>query len=277
MAHALRIFIALISLLIPVVSATAAEKIEFGEGEYRLTAELYRPAGNGPFPAIVAMHGCNGLYDGAGRTRPHMVDWADKLTAQGFAVLFPDSFGSRKLGSQCRVRARTVQPYRERVADAQAARHWLQAQDWIQKDRISLLGWSNGATSTLWTVRPRAEVKDAHPDFRSAVALYPGCRRLSARAWSTRMPTLILVGAADDWTPARDCEQMVAGARGRSAQTSIVKYRDAHHSFDRENLPLMELRGLAFTPEGSGGRAHIGGNAEARADALKRVPEWLKR
>jgi dienelactone hydrolase len=277
MLHPARIFIALISLLIPTLPATAAEKIEFGVGEYRLSAQLYRPAGAGPFPTVVAMHGCNGFYDAAGQPRPHFADWGEKLAAQGFAVLFPDSFGSRKLGSQCRVRARTVQPYRERVADAQAARAWLQAQDFVQKDRVSLLGWSNGATSTLWTVRPRVAVKDGQPDFRSAVALYPGCRRLSERGWSTRMPTLILVGAADDWTPARDCEQMVVGARGRSAQASIVKYRDAHHSFDRENLPLTPLRGLASTPEGSGGRAHVGGNADARADALKRVPEWLKR
>ena len=71
-----------------------------------------------------------------------------------------------------------------------------------------------------------------------------------------------------------------ADGRGRARPLArarrIVKYRDAHHSFDRENLPLTELRGLAFTPDGSG-RAHVGGNAEARADALKRVPEWLKR
>ena len=69
---------------------------------------------------------------------------------------------------------------------------------------------------------------------------------------------------------------MVAGARGRSARATIVKYRDAHHAFDRENLPVFELRGLAFTPDGSG-RATIGGNAEARADALQRVPQWLTR
>ncbi len=276
MLHPVRVSTALISLLIPIFPVAAAEKIEFGVGEYRLNAQLYRPAGNGPFPTIVAMHGCNGLYDAAGRTRPLYADWGEKLAAKGMAVLFPDSYGSRGLGAQCRVRSRAVQPYRERVADAQAARNWLQTQDFVQKDRVGLLGWSNGAIATLWTVRPRAEVKDGQPDFRSAVVLYPGCRRLIERGWSARIPTLILVGAADNWTPARDCEQMVAGARGRSARTSIVKYRDAYHSFDRENLPLTELRGLAFTPDGSG-RAYIGSNAEARADALRRVPAWLMR
>lgn len=270
------IFIALISLLIWIVPAAAFEKIEFGVGEYRLHAQLFRPAGAGPFPTVVAMHGCGGLLDASGRTRAQYVDWGEKLSAQGMAVLFPDSFSSRGLGSQCRVRSRTVQPFRERVADAQAARSWLQAQDWVQKDRISLLGWANGGIATLWAVRPRVAPKDSQPDFRSAVTLYPGCRRLGDSAWSTRIPTLILTGAADNWAPVRDCEQMVAGARGRSARATIIKYRNAHHQFDRENLPPMELRGLAFTPDGSG-RAMIGSNADARADALRRVPQWLKR
>ena len=276
----MRIFIALISLLIPpllpIVPAFAAEKIEFGVGEYRLNAELYRPVGAGPFPTIVAMHGCNGLLDASGKTRPQYVDWGEKLSAQGMAVLFPDSYGSRGLGSQCRVRSRTVQPFRERVGDANAARTWLHAQEWVQKDRISLLGWSNGAAAALWTVRPRVAPKDGLPDFRAAAVLYPGCRRLGESSWSTRIPTLILIGAADNWTPARDCEQMVAGARGRSARAAIIKYRDAYHQFDRENLPLLELRGLAFTADGSG-RAYIGSNPDARADAFKRVPQWLTR
>jgi dienelactone hydrolase len=272
----MRIFIALISLLISIVPAASAEMIEIGVGEYRLKAELYRPAGTGPFPTIVAMHGCGGLLDGSGKTRAQYVDWGDKLAAQGIAVLFPDSYTTRGLGSQCRVRSRTVQPFRERVTDANAARSWLHTQDWVQKDRISLLGWSNGAIATLWTVRPRIAPKDGLPDFRAAAALYPGCRRLGDAGWSTRIPTLILIGAADNWTPARDCEQMVAGASGRSARATIIKYRDAYHAFDRENFPVQELRGLAFTPDGSG-RANVGGNPEARADALQRVPQWLTR
>lgn len=88
--------------------------------------------------------------------------------------------------------------------------------------------------------------------------------------------TLVLVGALDDWTPARDCEQMVAGARGRTARATIVKYRGAHHDFDRDNLPVRQRNGIAFTPDKSG-RVTIGTNAEARADAIKRVPEWLSR
>ena len=70
--------------------------------------------------------------------------------------------------------------------------------------------------AALWTVRPRTGHKEAKPDFRSAVAFFPGCRRLRDTAWSARLPTLILIGGKDDWTPASACEQMVAGARGRA-------------------------------------------------------------
>ena len=90
------------------------------------------------------------------------------------------------------------------------------------------------------------------------------------------MPTLILIGRADDWTPAAACEQMVAGARGRSARATLIVYPGAHHGFDRADYPLRELTGLASTADGSG-RAHVGTNPAARADALKRVPQWLAR
>ena len=106
------------------------------------------------------------------------------------------------------------------------------------KNRVSLIGWSNGGIASLWAVRPRAMPRDGQPDFRSVVAFYPGCRRLSNVAWSARIPTLLLVGRADDWTPAAVCEQMVAAARGRTAKTEIVVYPGAYHEFDRPDYPV---------------------------------------
>ncbi len=258
--------------------ARAVEQIEIRHGETRLPATLFRPAGGGPHPAVVALHGCGGLADAKGAVYPQYRAWADSLMASGFAVLFPDSFAARGISAQCRVQTRAVRSWRERVADANAARQWLQAQSFVNPNRISLLGWSNGAMTTLWAVRPRRGVatREEGPDFRSAAAFYPGCKRLAATGWSARVPTLILVGSADDWTPGRECEQMVADAKGRSASAQIVLYPGAHHYFDRPNLPLQERSGLAFTPDGSG-RAHVGSDPEARTDALKRVPEFLTR
>jgi dienelactone hydrolase len=257
-------------------SAGAAEAVEIPQGDVTLRGVVYRPAGSGPFPAAVALHGCESLLDRSGKIVRRYADWGDRLAAAGLAVIFPDSFGSRGLRAQCRVRERKVRTARERVADANAARQWLQSQPWAAKEHVSLVGWSDGGIAALWAVRPRVAEAGGGPDFRSAVALYPGCRKLGRTAWSARVPTLILVGRADDWTTASPCEQMVAGARGRSAKATLVVYPNAHHEFDHPDYPLRERTGLAHSADGSG-RAHLGTNLAARADALKRVPEWLKR
>ena len=242
----------------------------------KLKGLIYRPAGNGPFPAVVAMHGCEGLPEPGSVISRRYADWGERLMGAGYVVLFPDSFAARGLGAQCSAGQRSLRSGRDRVVDADAARHWLQQQAYVAADRISLIGWANGGVAALWTIRPRAAKKDDKPDFRSAVAFYPGCRRLNNAAWSARVPTLILIGRADDQASAAVCQQMVAGARGRSARVEIHVYPGAHHDFDHPNRPLQLRTGLAFSVDGSG-RVHSGTNPAARTDALKRVPEWFSR
>jgi dienelactone hydrolase len=252
----------------------APEHVDIPDGALTLHAKLYRPEGSGPCPAVVALHDCVGLPHRL-MTRAQRYDqWAQLLQARGFVVLLPDSFGSRGLHEQCRENDRKVHASRERVADANAARLWLQAQSYIKPDHISLLGWSNGGVAALWTIRPALAPHDGGADFRSAVALYPNCNRSSQTAWSARVPTLILVGSADESTPAATCQQMVADARGRSARVLLVVYPGAHHEFDRPNAPIT-ARASVINAADASGRAHGGINPAARSDALKRVPEWL--
>src|SRR4051794_36604010 len=61
----------------------------------RLKGFVYRPAGKGPFPAIVAMHSCDGLGSADSPVAARYSDWGERLAAAGFVVLFPDSFASR--------------------------------------------------------------------------------------------------------------------------------------------------------------------------------------
>jgi dienelactone hydrolase len=258
-----------------VVSAGNPENIEIPSGPGRLKAVLFRPEGNGPFPAVVGLHNCTGLANRRGVMGARYADWGQRLSSDGFVVLLPDSNASRGLGSQCSVRSRSIRVDRELVADANAARVWLQAQPWVARERVSLLGWSSGGIAALWAVRARARAGDG-PDFRSAVAFYPGCRRLGNAAWSARVPTLILIGRADEMTSAAACQQMVAGARGRSARIELRVYPGAHHDFDHPSRPLQVRTGLAFSVDGSG-HGHTGTDPAARADALRRVPAWFAR
>jgi dienelactone hydrolase len=256
--------------------ASAPLQVEIPSGKLTLRAELYKPAGDGPFPTVIALHGCGGLAGRAEPVLPRYRDWAEQLVKNGRAVLLPDSFGSRGLGPQCRVREHRLSARRERVGDILAARQWLIQQPWARRDRISLIGWANGASALLWAVRPQLFSRNTEPDFRSAIAFYPDCRLSAGLGWSARVPTLLLIGAKDDVSSPPACRQMVEGARGRSALTRMVVYPGAYHDFDRPNLPLHAVAASAedaAVPE----RGHLGTDPDARQDAQKLVAEWLSR
>ncbi|VIO68846.1 hypothetical protein CI41S_16240 [Bradyrhizobium ivorense] len=268
-------------LAVPAAAAAATplpapRQVEIPEGSVTLHAQLYRPEGDGPFPTVIALHDCSGLAGRSEQVAPRYRDWAEQLLTTGHAVLLPDSYGARELGPQCRIsKEHQVQIRRQRIADISAARQWLVQQKWVAKTRISLVGWGNGAAALLWAVRPQMWSRNSEPDFRSAVAFYPDCRASSGLGWSTRVPTLVLIGARDDVALPAACRQMVDGARGRSALARIVVYPDAYHDFDRANLPLHAIAASADAamPE----RGHVGTDADARKDAQKRVADWLAR
>ena len=272
--------IAVLTLLAVALPATGAslpspQQVDIPSGTETLRAELYKPDGNGPFPTVIALHGCGGLSGRSEPVLPRYRDWAEQLVKEGRAVLLPDSYGSRGLGPQCRVPERHVRARRERVADIMAARQWLMQQAWSAHDRISLIGWASGASALLWAVRPQLLSRSTEPDFRSAIAFYPDCRISAGLGWSTRVPTLLLIGGKDDVSSPPACRQMIEGARGRSALTRIVVYPGAYHDFDRANLPLHALGETsdAALPE----HGHLGSDANARADSQKLVAEWLAR
>jgi dienelactone hydrolase len=252
----------------------APHQVDIPSASLTLHAQLYKPDGDGPFPTVIALHGCGGLGGHSDPVLPRYRDWAEQLLKTGHAVLLPDSYGSRELGPQCRVKERHVLARRERVADITAARQWLSQQAWAAHDRISLMGWANGASALLWAVRPQSSSRGAAADFRSAIAFYPDCRLSSGLGWSARVPTLLMIGAKDDVSSPSACRQMVDGARGRSALIRIEIYPGASHDFDRANLPLHAVASTdAALPE----HGHIGTDAEARSDSQTRVAEWLAR
>ena len=271
--------IALLACLVvafPAMAAPAApHEVEIPEGTATLRAQLFKPDGDGPFPTVIALHGCGGLAGHSEPVLPRYRDWAEQLLKNGRAVLLPDSYGSRGLGPQCRAAERKVRARRERVEDIMAARQWLMQQGWVARERISLIGWAHGASALLWAVRPQLSSRGTEPDFRSAVAFYPDCRISAGLGWSARVPTLLLIGAKDDVSSPPACRQMIDGARGRSALTRFVVYPSAYHDFDRVNLPLHAASGSsdATAPD----HGHVGSDPDARADSQKLVTEWLAR
>ncbi len=261
-------FLALLAFLS--AAGTPGEHVRIPEADGTvLDAALVRPAGTPTGPAIVALHGCGGPYpsrDGS---------WARLLSQQGHVVLLPDSFGSRGLGSQCRERNRAVTPRGLRRTDAITAGLWLAEQADTHPAGaagIALMGWSNGGQTVLATANQAPEAPTGLPKglFDRFVAFYPGCASTAANpAWQPAAPLLILVGQADDWTPAAPCQ---AVQRKDPARITLVSYPGAYHDFDAPDRPVRVLNGLS-TPRG--GQAHVGTDPAARTDALARVPAFL--
>lgn len=284
----LRLSLALLAALTAALATRPAdaaepERVRVTGGGTTLPGLLYKPAGAGPFPAVVALHGCGGLFDKAGKPDARTEDWGDRLAAQGFVVLFPDSFGPRGVSSQCRTRERVARSSRERRSDAHAARRWLQHQDYVKPNAITLMGWSNGGSTVLHAVRkerlsrPGRGVRVIGPDFARAVAFYPGCRAPADKGrFQSRMPLMILIGEADDWTPAKYCKELAAQTKSTPYPVTLVTYPDAYHDFDWPDRPVTVLKGLAFTAGGTG-EAHAGTDPAARQDAIQRVTGFLAR
>jgi dienelactone hydrolase len=269
---------------LPVPAAIpSAEPVRFESNDADLTggsatlidAWMFRPAGEGPFPALVALHGCNGLYSRGGLTK-HMREWAERLVALGYVVLLPDSFSPRGAKQTCSDPGR-VQPGVERSRDAYGALLYLERQPFVQPNAVGVLGWSNGGTTVLATVAAGSRARPASlaHDFRVAVAFYPSCRRAAAE-YNTDparpvTPLHVLIGANDDWNPALPCVELGERARALSQPVEVVVYPGAHHGFD-SSAPLQTRSGVA-TPSG---RATIGTDPAARADSIERVARILE-
>src|SRR5688572_16589136 len=184
---------------------------DFEGRQVRLDALLYRPPGPGPFPALVLLHGCSGMFTNQGYITDSYHHWAALLAARGYVALLVDSFNPRGHWSICDQQKRTILESRERVEDAYAARRWLDEQHFVARGRIGLLGWSNGGTGTLYSMREAGDYRG----FKGAVAFYPGCRTLSRAQppYKPYAPLMILSGEADDWTPAAPCVGLTEAAK----------------------------------------------------------------
>ncbi len=191
------------------------------QASLKIGGELYLPPGNGPFPAVVLMPPCTGRL-------PLPVEQADgaRYNALGYALLVVDSFGPRGFEDGCAGVGSSV----DLVMDAYGALLWLAGQPFVDPERIAIVGYSKGADAALSAVGYDGVERLFDRQFRAAVAYYPFCQRQEDTAVS--VPTLILIGALDDWNLARDCRDIMARRKGLGAPMRLVVLPDAHHSFN---------------------------------------------
>jgi dienelactone hydrolase len=256
------------------LAQAAGEPVRLPGPGVELAGRLYRPAGEGPFPAIVMLHGCSGLWGRDGEPTQGFAFWAEHFRARGYVALLLDSFGPRGEKEICTQARRPISPATDRSRDAHAALDWLAARGDVAAARVALMGWSNGGTAVLHALSPDAPGRrEGGPGFRAAVAFYPGCATVAKGAFRPVAPLLIQAGGADDWTPARHCEAVAAAAPAGTVEIDV--YPGAHHSFDRPGQKVRE-RPDVRNPNRPGGRgATVGTHPEAREKSIARATAWL--
>ena len=275
----------LMLLLLAAMPVRAQERVTFASAEPggvpTLTAYLYKPAGNGPFPAMVLHHGCGGMYSRRGEPSPIIAAWAQRFVAAGMVALAVDSFGSRGYTEMCtRATPQPVRPALERTRDAFAALRYLRSRDDVRADRIGLIGWSHGGSTVLWSASRQASAQRAAagpgPDFRAAIAFYPGCGApLANRRYEAVVPLLVLVGEADDWTRAPPCTALAEAQHHKGAALELVLYPGAHHGFDAPGSRHLTRTDTAVA-RAKGGVVTLATDPDARADAIVRVAQFLE-
>jgi dienelactone hydrolase len=183
----------------------------------------------GRYPAVVMLHGCGGFSG-------HSAGVADRIGSWGYVVLAVDSLSPRGIADRC---GRGGLP--DQAFDAYAALRYLSQLDFIDPSRVAVLGDSMGGYSALYAIDRDLAAQYFKERFRAAVAYYPGCGIVAAMMTA---PTLILIGGADDMTPADRCREMVAQARPEGAPIALTVYPGATHAFDVAQFrPAVNLLG----------------------------------
>lgn len=244
------IFILLGIVCAHAVSAAADEAVTFDSARYlvgdlqqRLARErgeplirapaqtikgyLSRPAGAGPFPAVVYLHGCGGLPEQS------RVSAGEQFTRWGYVTLAVDSFTTRGIAQAC-----LDVPFVYREADAMGASVYLSTLAFVDATRIAVVGYAQGGTVALETASFHDSDLFEMPaglKYKAAVAFYPSC---SAAEDQVTIPTIVFIGELDDWSSVKRCEGWMLRRAGQGAPVKLVVYPEAYHSFDNPDLRI---------------------------------------
>jgi dienelactone hydrolase len=200
--------------LLACAPAAAEELVRFpsaGQGD-PVQGYLTRPKGNGPFPAVVLLHTCLGLPEARASIGERIATW-------GYVALFVDDFATRGLKETCAV------DFKQALPNAYGALAYLSRIPYVDPARIAAVGFSQGGDAAL---RIASGEGSEGTSFRAAAAFYPPCANLAGA--TLEIPTLILVGAKDEVTPAADCARLMK--QQTPGMAKLVVYPGAAHAFD---------------------------------------------
>lgn len=276
----------------------AAETVQVKSlnSETNIPVTISKPDGPGPFPAIVLMHSSSGRWD------PHGVQefWDGYLHDLGYVIARPDSYTPRGYDHIYDVpmadRAKVGITHGNRAKDALGTLAYLRTLPYVDASRVGIIGWSHGASTISGVVAGQDRLVGKGNGFAAAVSLYPDCSGAANSKFVSKrhrvdgpgspyvytsegkfIPNtdlLILIGGADDWTPAGFCEEMVKSAADTEHPVQIKVYPGAYHSFDSYK-PYSYNKNLVNINADGGRGATSSGDRASFQDAQQRVRQFF--
>jgi dienelactone hydrolase len=188
---------------------------------------------------VIVLHDCGGLK---ASSNTWMATWLPFVRELGYAIFRPDSFTARGQTDTCDKQSLFEQQARDVFASALV----LAGRPEVRRDRIAVLGHSHsGAAIIRYVVRDRPEFRPLRAGLAqrganvvAAVAISPNCD--PEIAYPVIIPTLLLTGALDDWTPASTCYDLIRDPAS-AAKLRAKVYPGAYHGFDVLGPPRTRL------------------------------------
>jgi carboxymethylenebutenolidase len=185
-------------------------------GGVAIRVECFEPEGGGPYPAVVALHGSNGMTNGAGLVR----NFTMPVVGMGYAVYLPHFFESTgTTRSDPATSRRNFLAWMQAVADTVG---FASIQPKVDASRVGIVGVSLGAFLGLSVASQDARVK-------AVVDLFGGLPEPFAGRFTAMPPTLILHGEADRVVPVSEARKLQAALAERGLPHEVMIYPGEGH------------------------------------------------
>ncbi len=176
-------------------------EVFYTSGDLRIQAYLYKPAGGGPFPAVIYNHGSR---MGKEQDSVPFQYIGRLLTRAGYAVLVPERRGYGKSdGSQGFNYTEAVPRLQAETDDVLAAVDYLRTVPFVDGKRLGIMGWSFGGIVTMFAIS-RSGAFAVAVDQAGGALTWPKNAMvrsaLTAAAEKATTPTLFLVAENDNTT-----------------------------------------------------------------------------
>tara|TARA_B100000676_G_scaffold59834_1_gene59096 strand:+ start:19501 stop:20457 length:957 start_codon:yes stop_codon:yes gene_type:complete len=152
----------------------------------------------------------------------------------GIATFELNSFKSR--GIKSTVGSQTDVTTAMMILDVYKAFEKLSNHPNIDYTKVGITGWSLGGGVTLFSGwKPLKKAINIDLKFAARLAFYPPCFAIPNNIDFENVPTHVLIGELDTWTPADACIEFEKVMKSSGYDFNVTVYDSSYHSFDRES------------------------------------------